>query len=141
MYKKRIDGAYQDVIYGRTYMHVWVGGLVLHVGSPPSPLPLPFSVSFSTQYAISFPLNPSLYIYICTTLIFWGSSGCMRKYMGLLYCMRKYALPRCPKHCTYAYSQRPFLISLFVPAHENNDYEFQAFVGPIIIIFLKYFGA
>ena len=73
-----------------------------------------------------------LFVYV-NVLLFWGSSDCKRKYMGLLYCMRKYALPRCPKLCTYAYSQRPFLISLFVPDHEKNNYEFQAFAGPIIV--------
>ena len=112
-----------------------------------------FTNLYSSLYTTLLPSRPlkfkicqlKSFVFVCvcecTTLNFWGSSGCMRKYMGLLYCMRTYALPRCPKHCTYAYSPRPFLISLFVPAHENNDYEFQAFVGPIIIIFLKYFGA
>jgi len=61
MYKKRIDGAYQDVIYGRTYMHVWVGGLVLHVGSTPSTILCFFLYAIRSLVPSQ---SPSLYIYI-----------------------------------------------------------------------------
>ena len=61
MYKKRIDGAYQDVTYGHTYMHVWVGGLVLHVGSTPSTI-LCFFL-YTIRYLVPSQ-SLSLYIYM-----------------------------------------------------------------------------